>query len=129
ETTTEIASVTSQDNGTPVLKAAEKTVISSCVGEAEGKKPAPAVLGGMEDCSYDNVYMSRGRITASLSCSRPGIEGKILISSEGKYTANSFETSAEMQTYLPGDGDAKAMAKITGRHLGACTPAPAVATG
>ena len=123
ETTTEITNVTSQDNGTPALKV-EKTTISNCVGEAEGKKPAAAVFGGMEDCSYESLYMSRGRVTDSLSCTKPGLAGRILISSEGNYAADSFETSADIQTYLTSDGDVRAAAKVNGRRIGACT-APA----
>ena len=123
ETTTEITSVTSQDNGTPVLKAAEKTVVSTCVGEGEGRKPPPAVLSGMEECSYDTVYMSRGRVTAAMSCTEPGLAGKILVSTEGKYQAESFDTSAQIQTALSGDGDVTASAKITGRRTGECTAA------
>jgi len=125
ETTTEITKVDSQDNGAPVLKAAQKTVVSTCVGEAEGRKPAAAVLGGMEDCRYENVYMSRGRVTAGLSCTRPGLDGRILVSSEGQYGADSFETNASLQTYLVSDGDAKAAAKISGRRIGPCAPAKA----
>ena len=126
ETTTELTNVTAQDKGIPVLNASDKTTISTCIGETEGKKPAPAVLAGMEDCTYDNVYMTRGRITASMSCTKPGLSGKILVSSEGSYTADGFETNADIQTYLPTDGDVRAAAKITGKRVGACT-APAAA--
>ena len=127
ETTTEITKVTSQDGGTPALKVADKSVVSTCVGPEEGKKPAPAVLAGMEECDYETVYMARGRVTASLSCSKPGLAGKVLVSTEGKYQAESFETSADIQTALSGDGDVRASAKITGRRTGECTPPQAAA--
>lgn len=120
ETTTEITEVTARDGGTPVLKVAEKSVVSTCVAEGEGKKPTPAVLAGMEECSYDTIYMSRGRVTASLSCTKPGLSGKFLVSTEGTYTAEAFDTSAQIETSLSGDGDVRAQARITGRRTGDC---------
>jgi hypothetical protein len=126
ETTREILNVTAQDTGKPVLTAAEKTTVSNCVGEAEGKRPPAQVLAGMTKCSYDNLYMSRGRITAGMSCSQEGLSGSVLVSSEGKYASDSFETNANIQTYLTTDGDARAVAKISGKRVGACTPPKAV---
>lgn len=123
ETTTEITKATGQDIGAPVLKAGTTTT-KSCVGETEGKKPPAALLAGMEDCTYDNIYMSRGRITAGMSCTKPGLEGRLLVSSEGTYAADSFTTNSDIQTYLSTVGDAKASAKITGKRVGDCA-APA----
>ncbi|HEY0625176.1 MAG TPA: DUF3617 family protein [Allosphingosinicella sp.] len=122
ETVVEITQVDSQDNGTPVLKTG-KTTYSGCVAEADGKKPPAAVLAGMDDCSYNTVYMSRGRVNASISCTRPGLAGKISMSNEGSYTADSFELNSSIQTYLTSDGDVKAAAKVTGRRTGDCTAA------
>jgi hypothetical protein len=128
ETTTEITAVDSQDNGKPVLKVG-KSVASACIAETERKHPPVAVLAGMDKagCSYDNFYMSRGRINAAMRCDKtPGVPGTVLVSSDGHYTAATFETDTTMQTYLSGDGDAKATAKVSGKRVGACT-APAAA--
>ena len=127
ETTTEFTQITSQDNGEPVLKAGEKIVASTCVGEGEGKKPPAVVLAGVKEgsCSYDNLYMSRGRLNATISCTQPGLAGKLMVSADGSYTADSFETAGDVQTYLTTDGDARGAAKITGRRTGACAPADA----
>jgi hypothetical protein len=129
ETTTEITKVTSQDNGTPVLKA-ETTVASSCVGASEGKHPPAITLAGMDkaECSYDNIYMSRGRLNATISCKRPDMSGKIMVSADGTYTATTFETASDLQTYLPTDGDVNAAAKISGKRIGACAPPAAAPT-
>lgn len=118
ETTAEITNVISQDDGAPVLKAG-KIVTSNCVTEADAEKPAPAVLSGSKDCTYKDLYMRRGRITASISCPANG-RGNILIGAEGQYKADSFEATAQVQTYLSGKGDAKASSKVTGRRVGAC---------
>jgi hypothetical protein len=121
ETTTEITKVDAKDDSTPVLKTG-RTVITSCIGESEGKKPAAPVLAGMEDCTYQNAYLARGRVNATMTCAVEG--GQIHVSSEGQYGADSFETNAELLTYLSGSGDSAATAKISGRRTGTCTQNP-----
>lgn len=129
ETVIELGEVASQDNGTPVMKQGERMTASACIAEGEGKKPAPAIMAGIGDgeCSYDNIYMSRGKLNATLSCTRPGLNGKVMISSSGTYTADSFQSEGDVQTYLSSDGDVRAAAKISGRRTGECTAAPAAA--
>lgn len=127
ETISEVTNLTKEDDGAPAMKLdkGSKATVSNCVGEAEGKKPPAAVLAGIENasCEYQNIYMSRGRLNASITCTRPDLSGKILVSTQGTYTGNSFDLTSNARTMLVTDGDISFDAKLTGRHAGACTPA------
>lgn len=128
ETVSEVTSMTQEDQGAPAMKAdvGTSTTINNCVAKGEGKRPPAAVLAGIENaqCEYQDMYMSRGRLNASISCTRPGLDGNILISTEGTYTDKSFDLTSDVRTLLATDGDISFDTKVTGRHTGACT-APA----
>jgi hypothetical protein len=127
ETVSEVTNMTSEDQGAPAIKAetGSKTTTSNCVGEAEGKKPPAATLAGLDNasCEYQNIYMSKGRLNASMICTRPGLSGNILVSTQGTYTDKSFELTSNSRTMLATDGDISFDSRVTGRHTGACTPA------
>lgn len=127
ETTSQYDSVTAQDDGVPAIRltAGDKVTVSNCLAEADAKRPPAAVLAGLEDatCEYDNFYMSRGRLNATLSCTRPDLKGRLMINLSGSYTATGFEARSNLSSFLESAGDLKASAKVTGRHAGACAPA------
>jgi hypothetical protein len=128
EMTSEVTKVTQRDQGKPALPATEggKTTTSSCLAEADVKKPQPAffVGEGME-CTSRDLYMSRGRANVTLACKKAGLPGDIATIVNGTYTADSFEGTMTTETSLLGDGDMKIDAKLTGRRTGECSAAPA----
>ena len=129
ETTAQYTAVKVTEGTTPGIEAAVNTPLAGagCVGEAEAKKPKPALFAAEGDsCSYQNFYMSRGRLTADMRCSREGVPGEIMVSLQGSYTADSFELASDTRTILAGPGDIEAAGTITGRRTGpTCTPTTA----
>ncbi|HEV2746872.1 MAG TPA: DUF3617 domain-containing protein [Allosphingosinicella sp.] len=124
ETVAEVTRFTQMDKGKPAINtpAGSKATATACVGEAEARKPAPVLFTASEEgsCEYRDFYMSNGRINGSLACKRPGLGGEVMTSVEGTFTADSFEGTSLVETYLYTDGDVKIAAKISGRRVGAC---------
>lgn len=130
EIVTEVTRLTATDKGRPAIDMPVGTRVTgaACVGDSERSKPPPAMFAGPKDkCEYKNFYMARGRLNASLSCTRPGLEGTLMLSVEGNYGAADLQATATLESYLVGSGDVKMASKITGKRTGACaaTPAPA----
>ena len=127
EVTSEVTQVTKRDEAPPAINAPEgsSTTTSICVPEADAKKPPPALFAREGfDCTYRDIYMSGGRINATLGCKSPGLSGDISTVVNGSYTADTIEGTSVTETRLVGSGDVKIAAKLTGRRTGACT-APA----
>lgn len=126
ETTAEYDNVEVTDGTEPAIKAAvgEKVTGGVCVAEGEGKKPQPSLFAAEGDsCTYQNFYMSRGRLNADMRCRREGVSGDIMLAVQGTYTADSFDLTTDTRTILSGPGDIAASGKLTGRRAGECTPA------
>ena len=131
EITSEVTDMKMADQGAPALpmKAGMKTTIRSCVTPEQAKEPQAAVFGATSgDCKYDSFYMSRGRLSTSMSCSQAGTTGKVMINVDGTYTGTSFETTSQLATYLPGSGDMKVSSKASGRRVADTCPADATGT-
>lgn len=128
EMTTEVVRVTQRDKGSPALDmpVGTKAVTSSCVSEADAKKP-PAALFVPEGfkCDYRDNYMHGGRINLTLQCTRAGLSGDIPIAISGSYTAEGIDATSIAETRLSGDGDVRMEAKLTGRRTGPCAAAAA----
>ena len=128
EMTTEITKLTQRDKGAPAITTPEgsRSTTSSCVAAADVKNPPPALFApeGTE-CSYRDIYMSGGRLNATLGCTRAGLGGTIATNVNGSFTATTFEGNATTETSLSGEGDVRIDAKLTGRRTGDCTAAPA----
>jgi hypothetical protein len=119
----EVTALRSTDKSTPALKIPVGTTAShdACVPEADRKKPAPVLFTGKDySCKYDNLYVSNGLINGSLSCTKPGLSGQVLMSVDGSYTATSFDAELSMTSYLSGSGDFASTAKLAGKRTGAC---------
>ena len=132
ETSSEVTRLTQHDSGAPEIDTPAGTTASftSCLTEADRKKPAATLFAGAEaQCQYDNFYMSRGRMNATMKCRLPGVEGEVVASVEGSHDADSFEGTMTTSTQLAGTGDVTVDAKLTGRRIGDCPAAPAEATG
>lgn len=126
ETSFETTAIRSTDQTTPALeaKAGDKETASACVAAADAAKPpADLIVGEGYACSYKSSYIRAGRLNASLSCRRDGIQGELMMSVTGNYTADTLEGTVETTTYLPGDGDFSQTRSFTGRKTSdTCTP-------
>jgi len=127
DVTTEVTSLVKRDQGTPALKMEQgsKTTKSVCLGAGD-TRPAPALLAAEGlDCTYRDIYMSGGRINATLECKRAGLSGDISTVVNATFTGTTLEGAATTETRLSGEGDVRVDTKLTGRRTGECTaPAP-----
>jgi hypothetical protein len=131
ESSFEVTSIRSTDKTTPALKAAagDKETGSSCVpAGSEATPPGELFTGPGYKCQTQNSFISNGRITMSLKCSRPGIQGDIMHTVQGSYTGTTFEGKVDTITYLPGSGDFEMSRKMSGRKTGASCAAAAGAS-
>ena len=125
ETTSEIVRMTSADGGAGAAAmekaAGTKTTTTSCITPEQANKPGSQLFAGdKSSCAYDNFYMTRGRLNASMTCTQPGANGNIMMNVDGTYSATSFEANVDMSTHFVGPGDMKVTSKISGRRIGAC---------
>ena len=124
----EVSDFRSTDKATPALKAAsgDKADASACIEAGkEDEPPAEMFAGTGYECEYKDRYISGGRINLSLECDREALEGKVMVSVQGTYKADSFEGTATATSFLPGDGDFVMNSKISGRRTGPTCAAPA----
>jgi hypothetical protein len=123
EAASEVTALTAKDEGKPAIDtpAGTKATAAACISEADRKKPAAAVLTGLTDeCTYKDFYMGNGRVTATMSCTRPGLGGEMLVSVQGEFTATTLTTTTTLDTYLPESGDVRIDSKVSSRRLGEC---------
>lgn len=126
EITTEVVKVTQRDNAPPAIASPEgsRTSTSTCVAEADVKKPQPALFAPEgSTCTYRDIYMRGSRINATLACERPGLSGSIATAVNGSFTADTLEATAVTETSLTGEGDVSIDAKLTGKRVGPCQAA------
>ncbi len=119
----EVTRLTQADKGNPAIDtpAGTKSASQACVGEAERKKPDPALFAEEgESCTYKNFYMGNGRLNVSLACERPKLSGSVLKTVEATFTASGIDGTSRIDTYLASDGDVKIDQKIVAKHIGAC---------
>lgn len=104
-------------------KAAMGNKFTTCITEEQAKQPPAEAFVGKADeknsCRYDNFYMSRGRVNASMIC-QPGNRAMNI---DGKYTADSLDMTMELSTYQGTADDMKLTAKLTGRRISDSCPA------
>lgn len=121
EVTADVASLTSTDKTAPAtkLKLGDKVAIKACVG-ADGKLD-PALLGEAGDtCTSPSSYVRNGRLSVQLVCKRAGDNGSIMVTTDGKFTADTFEGQAQSETQFYGDGDYRMTRKLTAKRVGDC---------
>ena len=129
EVTADVASLTSTDKTTPAtkVKQGDKVAIKACVA-VDGKLD-PALLGEVGDtCTSQSSYVRNGRMSVQLVCKRAGDNGSIMVTTDGKFTADSFQGQAQSETQFYGDGDYKMTRKLTAKRVGDC-PAGGVKAG
>lgn len=128
ETVTEVTEFAAMDKGSPAINTPKGSKVNgtTCVAAGEGKQPPAALLAGSSDysCKYNNHYMSGGTLNTQLDCTRKGLSGQVMMSLDGSYTADTLEANQSITTYLPGQGDVRIAAKVTGRRTGECSASP-----
>jgi hypothetical protein len=124
----EVTAIRSLDKTPPAVKAAvgDKDTTTVCVDKAS-KEPAAGLFGGQGNiCTYRSAYIKEGMLNATIDCRREDVEGSLMMSVQGNYTATGFTATADTTAYLPGRGDFAMSRKLSGTvKPGACTPAPA----
>ena len=124
----EVTAMRSTDKTTPAVKAAvgDKENATVCVDKAS-QQPSPELFSGSGyQCTYKSSYMKGGTLNAQLDCHREGLQGSIMMSVSGSYTARDFTGTVDSTSYLSQAGRYQMSRKIHGTVTpGACTPAPA----
>lgn len=126
EVSSEILTLASTDKTTPFtkLKQGETAVVKACV--AKDGTPDPALFAEAGDkCQPSSAYVSNGRITIQLKCTRDGKTGEVRPSFEGNFTLDGFSGDAQGLTYFVEDGDYRYTSKVTARRTGDCPAAAA----
>ena len=121
--TGETMSVAALDKGKPAMnpKVGALKETETCIAAGQQDKPPAALFSGSTDaCDTQRAYLSRGRISAQLSCKRAGLDSPYQISVDGTYTAKSFAAESSLATALIADGDVRIITKLTGRRTGEC---------
>jgi hypothetical protein len=124
----EITGFRSLDKTTPAIKAAvgDKETETVCVQKAAAEPPPSLFAGSGYQCSYRSAYIKEGTLNATLDCRRGDLQGSVMMTVQGSYTASGFTGTADGTAYLPGPGDFAISRKLSGTvKPGACTPAPA----
>lgn len=128
EISSEVTAFRSTDKATPALKAAagDKATAPACIEAGKEDKPPAEMFAGVGyECEYKDRYVRGGRVNVSLECERDALEGKIQMTFEGNYKGESFEGSANANSFLSGEGDFAMATKISGRRTGPTCAAPA----
>jgi hypothetical protein len=128
EISSEVTAFRSTDKATPALKAAvgDKATAPACIEAGKEEKPPAEMFAGVGyKCDYKDRYVRGGRINVSLECERDALEGKIQMTFEGDYKGDSFEGTANANSFLSGEGDFAMATKVTGRRTGPTCAAPA----
>jgi hypothetical protein len=97
---------------------------SLCVAPG-ARLPTELFSGEGFTCTYGSYYVRGGRASVSLTCSREGLTGNILMNATGTFGADSISLHRDLRTILTTDGDVQIDADVTGRRTGACAPAAA----
>ena len=130
EVTAEVTSLTSTDKSAPAtkLKQGDKVAARACVA-ADGTPDAALVGEAGDSCTTPSSYVRNGRMSVQLVCRRAGDSGGVMVTMDGKFTADGFEGSAQSETQFVGTGDYKMTRKLTAKRVGDCPAAGAPAAG
>lgn len=117
-----VEALRSTDKTTPAtkFKIGDTLTTSACVAK-DGKPQAALFAGAGETCSAKDSYVRSGRLNASYSCTRPGHPGEVMVSADGRYTADSFTAKTTTTTYFAGAGDYVMVAALTAKRVGECS--------
>jgi hypothetical protein len=122
-------SLRSADHSTPATMFKEGVPFVTKACAAAGPKPDPVLFIEKGDkCTAQMNYAKDGRLNIGYTCTRPGHEGEVRPTLDGKYDATTFEAEMSTGTYFSGNGDYVMTQHLKGKRLGDCAPG-AKATG
>ena len=125
ELATEVTKFDKSDQGAPKIDTpvGTKATASYCIADADVKKPQPEIFSAEKDeCTYGDFYMASGRLSATVNCKRPGLNGNVATRVDVDFKATTMDGSLITTTYLTSDGDVQFTRKLTARRVGTCTP-------
>ena len=102
----------------------QKTSVSNCVTPEQAANPSANFLSAQKDskCSYQDFAMKEGRMTGTMTCSRPEMPGSMVMKMEGAYRPTSYEMNMDMSAEgMPGGMNMNVKARTVGRRVGPCT--------
>jgi hypothetical protein len=102
----------------------QKTSVSNCVTPEQAQNPSANFLSAQKDsnCSYQDFSMKGGRMTGTMSCSRPEMPGRMVMKMEGSYRPASYEMNMDMSAEgMPAGMTMNVKARTTGRRVGPCS--------
>lgn len=130
ESTVEILSV--DGAGMPpaalAMMKGHKTTSRSCITPEQAERPNAALLAGRKDnrCSYQDWSMAGGRMHGTITCAGEGGRGKMTMTMDGSYGADSYDVSTQMASAgMPGGMSMTMKSHSTSKRIGDC---PAGAT-
>ena len=100
---------------------------TSCVTEADAKKPAAEFFTGNKSCKYDHFTMGSGKIDARMRCGIGG--GTQLTTMTGTYGPETYRMAMTTAMQNPSQGSASGMEGMTmklsveGKRVGDCDAA------
>ena len=125
EVTSEVTRFDKADAGVPKIEGTvgTKTTRSVCAGPAF--TPDLFADAGLSCQPSGSPYVRGGTVNATLSCSRPDLQGMVGLEVTGRYDANGFDVTRKLTSMLSTDGDVRIESHLTARRTGDCQPAPA----
>jgi hypothetical protein len=123
ELTAEVTSVRNTGHGNSGVNAPVGTRATQSLCAAAGHELQTAFFAGDgHRCNYGTYYVRNGRVNLTMSCTREGLDGTIIMAAEGTFQASSVEFRRTSTATLTGGGNVAAEARVTGRRIGDCTP-------
>jgi hypothetical protein len=116
----EVTMFAKADQGTPAIDMPQGTHASASVCVGAGDPPPALFAGDGYDCHSDSVYARNGRLAVTLTCTKEGLSGNILMSLSGDFTGDTIEYDRSVRTSLVTDGDVTFTQHVTGRRTGDC---------
>ena len=120
--TAKVDALRSTDKSTPAsaMKIGDTKATTTCIGD-DGQLQKAAFVEANETCTGGAVYISGGRISMQLQCSRPG-KGQLTQLVDGDFDkGDSFTAKVTTTTYFSGSGDYELVRSVTGKRTGACS--------
>jgi hypothetical protein len=97
------------------------TVTTTCISEADLKKPTPEFLAAnTKNCRFDHYTMSGGKIDAKMTCTAPQ-GGSMTMTTTGTYSADAYETTGTMTMSAGGMGEQTTKMHTESHRVGECT--------
>ena len=124
EATWTVTSLRTVDKSTPATKLKQDTTgtVSACIA-ADGTIDPALFAEGADVCKAANPYVSNGRLSLDLTCSRKTQAGEVRQSVTGTFTADALDTEVSTSTYFTGLGDYAMVRTMKAKRVGECAPA------